>query len=94
METVNDNRNVAFSWTVSEIVLSYGKCTIFSLTFTEPWKVRFVKIDFSQGKYPDLYGVTYRSKFSQGIFPIAKSIFMSGIDKQGSLLFSMDGPAY
>ena len=39
-----------------------------------------VKIDFSQGKYPDLYGVTYRSKFSQGIFPIAKSIFMSEID--------------
>ena len=39
-----------------------------------------VKIDFSQGKYPDLYGVTYRSKFSQGIFPIEKLIFVSEIN--------------
>ena len=46
------HRNVAFSWTVPEIVLSYSKCTIVSLTFIEPWKVRFVKIDFSLGKIP------------------------------------------
>ena len=28
----------------------------------------------------DLYGVTYRSKFSQSIFSIDKSIFMSEIN--------------
>ena len=35
-----------------------------------------------------LYGVTYRSKFSQGIFPIEKLIFMSEINEQGPLLLA------
>ena len=45
METDNDDRNVALSWTVLEIthLLSNSKCIIFSLTFVEPWKARFVK---------------------------------------------------